>query len=467
MIATAIAAFLCLSPLQDGLETDQVTSIDKVFQRWNRLTSPGCAVAVYQRGQLVYGKGFGSANLEHRVPIQTDTVFRIASTSKQFTAACVLLLEMDGELSRTDDVRKWIPELPEYPEPILIEDLLHHTSGLRDYLQLLTWAGYSDEAAIDEALVLDLVTRQRGLNHLPGEAYSYTNTGYFLLSVLVERVSGDSLRKFAQRRIFEPLGMQHTFFNDDANEVISKRATGYERGWLSGAFRISETRLELVGDGAVFTSVEDLLLWDRNFYEPKLGGETFIQRMIEPAVLRNGEVLDYASGLGVNTWRGQPVVSHGGAYVGFRAQMMRFPEKRTTIVCLSNRADFEPTTRCREVAEVLFNDLEPAPEDGDKESPRLDPGKDDSLPAREPEACAGKYTSEELGGVTWSFRVAGEHLYLEGLWEKPQRMRINKRGTWTGAGGEFRFYVDSEGKVQRFVLSGGRARGIEFERVRD
>ena len=159
MIATAIAALLCLSPLQDGLKTDQVTAIDKVFQRWNRLTSPGCAVAVYQGGKMVYGKGFGSANLEHQVPIETDTVFRIASTSKQFTAACVLLLEMDGELSLTDDVRKWIPELPEYSERILIEDLVHHTSGLRDYLQLLEWAGYSDEAEIDNEVVFDLVAR--------------------------------------------------------------------------------------------------------------------------------------------------------------------------------------------------------------------------------------------------------------------------------------------------------------------
>ena len=465
MIATIFAAVLCLSPVQDSLEPEQVSAIDKVFQRWNRLTSPGCAIAVYQRGQLVYGKGFGSANLEHRAPIGTDTVFRIASTSKQFTAACVLLLEMDGQLSRRDDVREWFPELPEYEQPILVEDLLHHTSGLRDYLQLLMWAGHSDEAGVDEELVLDLITRQRGLNHLPGEAYSYTNTGYFLLSLLVERASGESLRKFAARRIFEPLEMRQTFFNDDADEVIPSRATGYERGWLNSAFRISETRMELVGDGGVFTSAQDLLRWDHNFYEPKLGGQTFIERMIEPAVLRTGEVLNYASGLAVDTWRGQEVISHGGAFVGFRAEMMRFPEKQTTIVCLANRADFEPTARCYEVAEALFLDL------GREEEPGLqpggiDPGVDDSLPAREPEACAGRYTSEELG-VTWSFRVAGEHLYLEGLWEKPQRMRINKRGVWTGVGAEFRFYVDSEGRVARFTLSGGRARGIEFKRARD
>jgi len=464
MIAAAFTALLCLAQAQDSLEPEQVSAIDKVFHRWDRLSSPGCAVAVYQRGQMVYGEGFGAANLEHGAPIQTDSIFRIASTSKQFTAACVLLLELDGELSRSDDVRKWIPELPEYEEPIFVEDLIHHTSGLRDYLELLMWAGYSDEAAVDEGVVLDLVARQRGLNHTPGEAFSYTNTGYFLLSVLVERVSGESLRKFAERRLFEPLGMRHTFFNDDADEVIPSRATGYERGWLNGAFRISETRLELVGDGGVFTSVDDLLLWDQNFYEPKVGGVILVKRMTEPAALRSGEVLEYASGLGVGTWRGQAVVAHGGAFVGFRAEMMRFPEKQTTIVCLSNRADFEPTARCREVAQVLFDDLEE--EEPDLEVGRIDPGEDDSIPAREPEACAGRYTSDELG-VTWSFRVAGEHLYLEGLWEKPQRIRINKRGVWSGVGGEFRFLMDSEGRVDRFILSGGRARGIEFERARD
>ena len=136
----------------------------------------------------------GAANVEHRAPIETDTVFRIASTSKQFTAACVVLLELDRKLSFDDDVRDWIPELPEYSAPILIEDLIHHTSGLRDYLQLLEWAGYSNDAEVDEETVMDLITRQHGLNHLPGEEHSYTNTGYFLLSILVERVSGESLR---------------------------------------------------------------------------------------------------------------------------------------------------------------------------------------------------------------------------------------------------------------------------------
>lgn len=468
MIAAALLALLSLASIQDGLDSEQVKAIDQVFQRWNRLASPGCVVAVYRDGEMEYGKGFGSANLEHRVPIQTDTVFRIASTSKQFTAACVVLLELDGELSFRDDVRKWIPELPEYSERIRVEDLVHHTSGLRDYLQLLEWAGHSNEAEIDTELVFDLVTRQRGLNHLPGERHSYTNTGYFLLSVLVERVSGDSLRKFAKRRLFEPLGMRHTFFNDDADEVIPKRATGYERSWLSGAFRISETRLEVVGDGAVFTSAEDLLRWDRNFYDPKVGGQPFLKRMLEPAVLRNGEVLDYASGLAVNTWRGQPVVSHGGAFVGFRSQMMRFPEKRTSIVCLSNRADFDPTSRCHEVAAAIFEGLEDE-EDGGKRGGRRGRDERDSenpFAAPEAQACVGDYSSDELG-VTWSFRAAGKRLHLDGFRKQAQSLSIGDDGSWNTAGAKLRFHVDSDGNVDGFTLSAPRARGIEFGRVRD
>jgi CubicO group peptidase (beta-lactamase class C family) len=466
MIATTFLALLACAPLQDGLAPEKVKAVDQLFTRWNRITSPGCVIAVYQNGALAYGKGFGSANLEHQVPIETDTVFRIASTSKQFTAACVVLLELDGALSFKDDVRKWIPELPEYSAPILIEDLVHHTSGLRDYLQLLEWAGHSDESEVNNEALLSLITRQQGLNHPPGEEHSYTNTGYFLLSIIVERVSGESLRKFAKRRLFDPLGMEHTFFNDDADEVIPKRATGYELGWRGKAFRISETRLEVVGDGAVFTSAEDLFLWDQNFYEPKLGGQSFLKRMLEPGVLRNGEVLDYASGLTVDEYRGLRLIAHGGAFVGFRAQMMRFPDQQTSILCLSNRADFDPSARCLDVAELLLGELM-----GEKEAERSKPtarrrsSDQDPLPAPQPEECEGRYQSEELG-VTWSFRAAGEFLYIE-RWGKPRRLSANEEGLWVGIGAEFRFKVDSNGRISGFTLSSGRANGIEFERAQD
>ncbi len=466
MIATTFIALLSLAPLQDGLAGEKTEEIGKLFTRWNRVTSPGCVIAVYEQGEMTYGRGFGAAYLEHRSPINTETVFRIASTSKQFTAACVVLLELDGELSYEDDIRKWIPELPEYSAPILIEDLIYHTSGLRDYLQLLDWAGHSDESEVTEEALLKLITSQRGLNHLPGEEHSYTNTGYFLLSILVERVSGESLRKFAKRRIFDPLGMEHTFFNDDADEVIPNRATGYKPGWGGKAFRISETRLEIVGDGGVFTSAEDLLLWDRNFYEPKLGGQPFLKRMLEPAVLRNGEVLDYASGLTIGEHRGLPHIAHGGAFVGFRAQIMRFPEQQTSIVCLSNRADFDPSSRCLDVAELLFAELL-----GEEEPRRSEPkasrrsSNQDPLPAPKPKDCEGRYHSKELD-VTWSFRAAGDFLYLE-RGEKPRRLSANDEGLWVGIGAELLFSVDDNGRIKGFTLSSSRAKGIEFKRAQD
>lgn len=468
MIAAICLSLLSLAPLQDGLKPEVVKAIDHVFQRWSRRTSPGCVVAVYKDGRMQYGKGFGAANLEHRIPITTETVFRIASTTKQFTAACVVLLELDGELSFRDDISKWIPELPPYSDAILVEDLVHHTSGLREYLDLLAWAGHSDDAEIDAQTVFDLVTRQRGLNHRPGEEYAYTNTGYFLLSILVERISGDSLRAFAQRRIFDPLGMQHTFYNDDADEVIPKRATGYERGWLGEAFRISETRLEVIGDGGVFTTAEDLLRWDANFYEPRLGGQTFLNRMLAPAVLRTGDVLDYASGLSVQTWRSKRVVSHGGAFVGFRSQLMRFPDEHTTILCLSNRADFEANKRCEEVAEILFDDLTAPSLTSDKgpRRPRPVPEDKDPLPAPEPDLCAGAYSSDELG-VTWQLRAAGPHLYIDGIQKKPVRFSTKPDGTYRGGGAHVRFFVDEQGHVARFTISCPTARGIEFTRDPD
>ncbi len=333
---------------------DRSAEIDQIFEQWQKPDSPGCALAVVQNGKIIYTRGYGMADLEHDVPLRPNAVFRIASTSKQFTAMCILLLEKEGKLSLDDDIRKFLPEIPDYGSSISIRHLLHHTSGIRDYLTLQWLAGKSDFDYYTAGETVELLARQKELNFPPGEKFLYSNSGYFLLGVIVERVVGKSLREFAQESIFEPLGMQNTRFQDDHTRIVKNRAIGYS--FRDGEFHIDMTTLDIVGDGGVFTTVEDLFLWDQNFYHPKVGGKDVIRKMLRPGILNDGTQLDYACGLRVASHCGLRMVSHGGAFVGYRAQMIRFPDQRFTVICLANLSSIHPTERCLKVADLFLAD---------------------------------------------------------------------------------------------------------------
>jgi CubicO group peptidase (beta-lactamase class C family) len=275
------------------------------------------------------------ANLEHNIPISSTTVFRIASTSKQFTATCVILLAEQGKLSLNDDVRKYLSEMPEYESPITIRHLIHHTSGIRDYLELIELAGMSDHDYYTDEEALEMLTRQKELNFKPGDEYLYSNSGYLLLSIIVQRGSGKSLHEFAEEHIFKPLGMRNTHFHDDHRMIVKNRAAGYSPRENDG-YQIRMTTLDIVGDGGVFTTIEDLFLWDQNFYHNRLGEKNLISQLLTPGMLNNGEKLNYAFGLAVSDYRGLRLISHGGSFAGFRAQMIRFPEQKLSVICLAN-----------------------------------------------------------------------------------------------------------------------------------
>jgi CubicO group peptidase (beta-lactamase class C family) len=361
-----LAAIAGAGPLagQAGLPGDVTRRIDTLFARFERPGSPGCALGVYRDGRMVYARGYGSAQLELDVPITPATVFDIGSTSKQFTAMSILLLAKDGRLSLDDDVRRFLPELPSYGRPITIRHLLHHTSGLRDYLTLMALAGESfDNVSTDED-ALALMVRQRALDFTPGSEWEYSNTGFFLLSLIVKRASGQSLREFAAARIFGPLGMSHTQFRDDHRSIVPNRAAAYDRPDSTGAYHIDVSNFEQTGDGAVHTTVEDLLSWDRNFYSGQVGGPGVLAEMVRPGLLNDGTVLDYASGLMVGSYRGLRTVSHGGSWGGYRAELLRFPSERVSVACLCNVAGSNPTGLARRVAEVVLADrLAPTPAD--------------------------------------------------------------------------------------------------------
>lgn len=330
--------------------------VDELFAEWDKPNSPGCALGVIKDGRLIYARGYGMANLEYDIPITSKTVFRIGSTSKQFTAMCIALLAERGKLSLDDDIRKYIPEMPRYEASITIRHLIHHTSGIRDYLELMDMALKREEDYYTPEETIEMLARQKGLNFKPGEKFLYSNSNYFLLGVIVERVSGKSLREFAEENIFKPLGMENTHFHDDHTMIVKNRAVGYSPK-KDGGFRICETTLDIVGDGGLFTTVEDLLLWDRNFYENKLdGGQKLIDQIFTPGKLNNGEELDYAFGLIISNYRGLKMVHHGGAFVGFRAEMIRFPKQRFSVICLANLDSINPTKLAKRVADIYLAD---------------------------------------------------------------------------------------------------------------
>jgi CubicO group peptidase (beta-lactamase class C family) len=342
--------------------------IDQVFD-FVGVGDPGCALGVIQNGRLAFAKGYGLANLDWGIPISPSTVFDIGSVSKQFTAAAVALLDIEGVLSIDDDVRKWIPELPQYEHTITIRHLLNHTSGVRDYLTLMRLAGTDSDNVFDEFDGVELITRQQALNFVPGSEYLYSNSGYLLLANIVRRATDMSLRRFLEERVFDPLGMAHTSIWDDNTEVLPERATGY--GGEPGAWSIAHAwNFQMGGDGQVITSVEDLAKWDTNFYDPAVGGQALLDQLHTQGVLNGGDTIDYALGLSVNEYRGLRRVSHGGAWAGFRAMLTRFPEQHTSFVVECNRGDAATGEYVNAVADLVLADhfTEPAAEE-EEEAP--------------------------------------------------------------------------------------------------
>lgn len=347
-----------------GLLADPApASIDSIFARYDHTNTPGCAVGVYRGDRMVFGRGYGMADLNQGVPIGTNTVFYIASTSKQFAAASIALLEEAGKLSLRDPVRKWIPELPDYAQPITIAHLVHHTSGIRDYLGLwgLSGRGVADE--VPQEVALDLIARQRALDFAPGSRYSYSNSGYLLLSEIVKRASGMSLRDFAAAEIFAPLEMSSTQFHDRNTRIVARRAEGYQPS-AGGGFEIVRTSFALVGDGGLLTSVEDLRRWDSNFYRNRLGkgDPAFTRRLVTPPSepLADGRPQRYAFGLMPGTYRGLDIVEHGGAFIGFRAQLLRFPGEHFSVSVLCNDYTAQPEQLARQVADRYLADRFPS-----------------------------------------------------------------------------------------------------------
>lgn len=348
-------------------------------------------MAVIHHGKIIFAKGYGSANLEYNIPIKPDTIFHVASVSKQFTAMAVVLLELDGKLSIDDDVHKYLPELPDYGNKITLRNLLQHTSGIRDQWQTLALAGWSLQDVITQDQALRLIFRQRELNFPPGTKYLYSNSGFTLLAEIVTRVSGMPFAKFCAERIFTPLHMNHTHFHQDLTQLVPGRAYSYTKE--AARFAAAPLNYAIVGATSLFTTASDLALWLDNFRIPKVGGPAAVARMQEEGVLSDGTKIKYGLGIALGPYRGLKTISHGGADAGYRSDVLWFPEQELGVAVLSNLGNFNPDLLAKSVAEVYIGDkmtLQEAKKSGGD-------AKYVSLDAGQLEQFAGVYPLPKIG----------------------------------------------------------------------
>ena len=434
--------------------------VDAVFAQYTTQT-PGCAMGVFQNGKIALAKGYGLANIEYGIPLTPKTPMIMGSVSKQFTAAAIALLVEQGKISLDDDVHKYVPELADYGKKITIDQLVHHTSGVRDWWALVDAAGMRPDDGYTVADVVALASRQKGLNFDPGAEYNYSNTGYILLGVIVQRVTGKTLRQFAAEQIFAPLGMSVSHFHDDHNEPIKGRAFAYSPiASKPGTWTINVWNNDLVGQGGLMTTVEELQRWDENFYTGRVGGKSFLARQLQQGKLNDGHVIAYAFGLQVGTYRGLAMVEHSGSTGGYRTDIARFPSVHTSVVTMCNVSTANAGGMALRVADVVlatqFTQPVPAPA---ARSVAQQQAATITLPESQLASLVGRYYSEELN-TTYTLARAGTALTLTRLRAPLDTLRASDTQTLRGRGMTIRL-----GTSGSFTIDNGRTRGIVFTRV--
>jgi CubicO group peptidase (beta-lactamase class C family) len=384
---------------------DPTNQVHEIFTDLDQKGSPGATCAVVKEGEVIHTASFGEASIEHGVPNRENTVFYIASTSKQFVACSIALLETSGAVSLEDDVRDYVPELKGLDEPILVYHLVHHTSGIRDKYALGVIGGLPEESYSTDEGTLRLLGAQRTLNFPPGSRYMYSNSGYFLLAQIVERVSGEPFEEFTQKRIFGPAGMNDTLFRKDSGMVIPNRASGYQR--REEEWRLAEYTWESLGPGGVFTTVGDLAKWDAALSGGILEPSNLHELMLRTPPLSDGKSNNYAFGLTLGKHRGLNTVSHGGGVSGYNAEFLRYPDQRLTVICLANTSAAGAGMRARRVADLFLGEhmeARPAPEEAGDEPTETDNALDTKF--------AGLYLSEDQTSFV-EVRVDGGKLSLK------------------------------------------------------
>lgn len=493
-------------------QPDSKSRVDQIFARYNTKTSPGCAVGVSVKGDTVLSAAYGMADLEHDVALTPETVFEPGSVTKQFTAAAVFLLAQQGKLSIDDPVRKYIPELPDYGAPLTIRHLINHTSGLRDWGSMAAIGGWPrGSRAHTHDHTLEILARQKALNYNPGAEYSYSNSGYNLAAVLVGRVAGKPLAEFTKEAIFTPLGMTSTQWRDDYRRIVKNRAIAYSAS--GNEFRLNMPFEFVHGNGGLLTTVGDLLRWNRNFTDKKVGGQALYDAQHQRARLNDGSTIAYAGGLNVLHWRGLNEVSHSGSTAGYSAWLGRYPDQDVAVAVMCNLA-VNATQLGHAVAEVYLPSASAetvTPVKGDASRAGMYRSMRDGgvitvvhengelrIPNRAPvvefdgprmrfiaeannttyekvepwtparsdlDGFAGDYVSDEAQ-VTYTVAIDSDRLVVRVRPATRFSLTATHRDAFSSSMGSVRFLRDASGKVTELSLGESRVWDLRFRKVR-
>ena len=460
LLLATIALPVCL-PAQTQTR-DLTPLVNRVLARWDSTTGPGCAVGIDRAGAPRYTRAFGEADLEYDIPNKPETIFEAGSISKQFTAAATVLLALDGKLKLEDDVRKYVPELPTYQRTITIRHLLNHTSGLRDWGEIAGLAGWPRESRVHtHDHVLDILSRQRSLNYPPGDRYSYTNSGYNLLAIIVSRVSGQPFATFSRERLFKPLGLTSTQWRDDFRRIVKGRAQAYSRANGGGPWELEMPFENVHGNGGLLTTVSDLLTWTAMLDKPTPAWKPMVDSLHVRGILTKGDTITYALGLMVTDYRGVPMVEHSGATAGYRAELGRFPGKGLAVAVLCNAASANPVLYASQLVDSLL-----APALGPVAAAPQRPRPDSSTwrpSATDLSVYTGTYYSPD---VETAFEVSVANGALT-LFQRPAMrsvLRPTSADSFAGFSNRVWFTRDASGRVTALHVGGGRAYDVVFER---
>ena len=324
----------CMNATAQTLQ-DTLSKIEQLFNRY-KPDIPGCQFVISRNGRIIFSKAYGMADLEHNAPLTAQSPIEIGSVSKQFTAACILLLEQQGKLSLDDDIRKYIPELPDYGAKITLRSMIHHLSGLKDWEAIVTLAGEPVGTRVyDNEDVLDILCRQRSLNNKPGDEYLYSNSNYNLLAIVVKRASGMDLAEYSRKYIFKPAGMTHTRWRTDFREVVPGRAIAY--GYTNDNQYVTDMPLEdAYGNGGLLTTAEDLTAWNNYYWAGKLGFPSLLSKQLAPGRLNSGDTTTFAAGFERDTYKGWEKIGMGGRTEGYGCGLIYLPELRLSIAAITN-----------------------------------------------------------------------------------------------------------------------------------
>jgi len=460
-----LVLFVLFNLIVNGqLTTVERSKVDELFKTWNSNASPGAALGIVKAGKLVYTKGYGMADLEHNVPITNHTIFYIGSVSKQFVTMCILLLEEQGKLNLDDRVQKYLPDFPEYNAPLTIRHFIHHTSGVRDNLTLWELAGNNTLNDIDKDEMYQLIRRQKELNFTPGEQYLYSNSCYLMLGLIIEKVSGESLHKFAQKNIFAPLGMHNTFVGDDNTRIIKDRAFSYHKD--QEGFKNQIMRYDLVGSGGIYSNIKDLYLWDQNFYHNRLGkgSQALIDKMHREGMLNNGKSSGYAFAVSNQMYRGQRTVSHGGALASYRSFLLRFPEQKLSVIILGNVTPIPINKLPYDVADIML-EKQLTPLTLDTNTATLNNTREETkeFSLKDAKQYLGSFYSEELD-VTYHMTEKNNQIFCSINHKKPFALQAKSQDLFTVGTSEIKFDRDTNNQVTGFSVYAGRVKNLKFRK---